>query len=124
MNGTRTEEEMTRRIDASRSSLTRASTLAWHLSAAPVRSLSARSRPVIQGLQKEALTMECLHCKGRMVRATAPFSIDRKGYHIVWEAIPAWVCTQCGEPFFEAAEVEAIQRSLAAVDRETAALVA
>lgn len=27
-----------------------------------------------------------------MVRATAPFSIDRKGYHIVWEAIPAWVC--------------------------------
>jgi YgiT-type zinc finger domain-containing protein len=59
-----------------------------------------------------------------MVRATAPFSIDRKGYHIVWDAIPAWVCTQCGEPYFEAAEVEAIQRSLAAVDRETAALVA
>ena len=68
--------------------------------------------------------MECLHCKGRMVRATAPFSIDRKGYHIVWEAIPAWVCTQCGEPFFEAGEVEAIQRSLTAVDRESAALVA
>ena len=68
--------------------------------------------------------MECLHCKGRMVRATAPFSIDRKGYHIVWEAIPAWVCTQCGEPFFEAGEVESIQRALVAVDRETAALVA
>src|SRR5215213_6131061 len=69
-------------------------------------------------------SMECFHCKGRMVRATAPFSIDRKGYHIVWEAIPAWVCTQCGEPFFEAGEVEAIQRSLEAVDRESAALIA
>ena len=64
--------------------------------------------------------MECLHCKGRMVRATAPFSIDRKGYHIVWEAIPAWVCTQ----FFEAGEVESIQRALMAVDRESVALVA
>lgn len=68
--------------------------------------------------------MECLHCKGRMVRSTAPFSIDRKGYHIVWEAVPAWVCTQCGEPFFEAGEVEVIQRALQAVDRESAALVA
>jgi len=68
--------------------------------------------------------MECLYCKGRMVRATAPFSIDRKGYHIVWEAVPAWVCTQCGEPFFEASEVESIQRALVAVDRESVALVA
>lgn len=68
--------------------------------------------------------MECLHCKGRMVRSSAPFTIDRKGYHIVWEAIPAWVCSQCGEPFFEAAEVESIQRALVAVDRESTALVA
>lgn len=56
--------------------------------------------------------MECFHCKGRMVRSPAPFSIDRKGSHIIWEAIPAWICTQCGEPFFEAGEVEAIQRAL------------
>jgi YgiT-type zinc finger domain-containing protein len=68
--------------------------------------------------------MECLLCKGRMVRSPAPFSIDREGYHIVWEAIPCWVCTQCGEPFFEASEAEAIQRALKAVDRESAALVA
>jgi len=59
-----------------------------------------------------------------MARSNAPFSIDRKGYHIVWEAIPAWICSQCGEPFFEAAEVESIQRALAAVDRESTALVA
>ena len=24
--------------------------------------------------------MECIYCKGRMVRGTAPFSLDRKGY--------------------------------------------
>ena len=68
--------------------------------------------------------MECFHCKGRMIRATAPFSIDRKGYHVVWEAIPAWVCTQCGEPLFESREVDSIQRALTALERESAALIA
>lgn len=60
--------------------------------------------------------MECVHCKGRMERATAPFSVDRNGYHVSWDAVPAWVCSQCGEPYFEAAEVDRIQRALAALD--------
>ena len=66
--------------------------------------------------------MECLHCKGRMVRSTAPFSLDRNGYHVAWDAIPAWVCGQCGEPFFESREVELIQKALTELDRESAAL--
>ena len=66
--------------------------------------------------------MECLHCKGRMVRGVAPFSTDRHGYHIVWNEVPAWVCTQCGEPYFEAREVLMIQRALAAIDEQTSAL--
>ena len=61
--------------------------------------------------------MECLHCKGQMKRGTAPFSVDRRGYHVHWDAIPAWVCTQCGEPFFETREVEEIQRALDALYR-------
>ncbi len=32
-------------------------------------------------------------------------------------AIPAWVFTQCGEPFFEAREVEQIHRALEALDK-------
>lgn len=61
--------------------------------------------------------MECLHCKGRMERGTAPFSVDRHGYHVRWDAIGAWVCTQCGQPFFEASEVDEIERALEALDR-------
>lgn len=61
--------------------------------------------------------MECLHCKGRMERGTAPFSVDRHGYHVRWDAISAWVCTQCRQPFFEAHEVDEIQRALEALDR-------
>jgi YgiT-type zinc finger domain-containing protein len=58
-----------------------------------------------------------------MKRATAPFSLDRNGYHVAWDAIPAWVCTQCGEPFFESREVDLIQKALKELDRESAALV-
>ena len=48
--------------------------------------------------------MECLSCKGRLLKSSAPFSIDRGGYHLHWDAVPAWVCSQCGEPLFEAHE--------------------
>jgi YgiT-type zinc finger domain-containing protein len=68
--------------------------------------------------------VQCLHCKGRMQKGVAGFSVDRKGYHVHWDAIPAWVCTQCGEPLFEAREVDLIQRALAALDRENQNLIA
>jgi len=57
-----------------------------------------------------------------MRRGTASFSIDRNGYHVSWDAVPAWVCDQCGESLFEAAEVDSIQTALASLDRETVAL--
>ncbi len=65
--------------------------------------------------------MECFHCKGKMVKGNAPFSADRNGYHISWESIPAWVCSQCGEALFEENEVNHIQKALQQIDRETVA---
>jgi YgiT-type zinc finger domain-containing protein len=67
--------------------------------------------------------MECLCCRARMRRGTAPFVIDRNGYHVSWDNIPAWVCDQCGEVLFETREVELIQEALVGLDRETATLV-
>lgn len=67
--------------------------------------------------------MECLYCKARMRRGTAPFTIERNGYRVAWDHIPAWVCDQCGEVMFEAHEVDLIQSVLAGLDRETATLV-
>ncbi|NOX08652.1 MAG: YgiT-type zinc finger protein [Gammaproteobacteria bacterium] len=66
--------------------------------------------------------MECSYCKGKMVKGSAPFSVDRNGYHIAWESIPAWVCSQCGEALFEENEVNHIQKALRQVDHETIAL--
>lgn len=58
-----------------------------------------------------------------MRRGTAPFSIDRNGYRVSWDNIPAWVCDQCGEVLFESREVDLIQAALGRLDRETATLV-
>ena len=52
-----------------------------------------------------------------MERGTAPYCGARRGYHVHWDAIPAWVCTQCGEPLFETREVEEIERALDVLDR-------
>jgi YgiT-type zinc finger domain-containing protein len=52
-----------------------------------------------------------------MVRKAVPFQVDRKGYHLTLEAVPAWVCSQCGEAYFEEEQVEEIQRAIRAMDR-------
>jgi YgiT-type zinc finger domain-containing protein len=53
-----------------------------------------------------------------MERGTAPFHVDRKGYHLVLDKIPAWVCNQCGEVYFDENEVDSIQAMLRAVDEQ------
>ena len=69
--------------------------------------------------QDEEKAMKCIHCQGRMEWKTAPFQVDRKGYHLTLEAVPAWVCSQCGEAYFEEREVEKIQKMIRAVDQQT-----
>jgi YgiT-type zinc finger domain-containing protein len=57
-----------------------------------------------------------------MKKAAAPFHVDRKGYHLSLDAVPAWVCSQCGEPLFEEREVRTIQRLLNQLDKQTDSL--
>jgi len=59
-----------------------------------------------------------------MTSATAPFHVDRSGYHLRLDRVPAWVCGQCGEPYFESREVEAIQDAIELLDRQTRRLAA
>ncbi len=62
--------------------------------------------------------MNCTHCRGRMQRSQAPFPVDRNGYHLTFDAVPAWVCSQCGEAYFEGREVEAVQRAIKELDHQ------
>ncbi|HGG59918.1 MAG TPA: YgiT-type zinc finger protein [Gammaproteobacteria bacterium] len=45
-------------------------------------------------------------------------ALDRKNVHISLDNVPAWVCTQCGEVYFEEAEVDAVQGVIRAVDEQ------
>jgi len=63
--------------------------------------------------------MKCIYCNVEMKRGTAPFHIDRKGIHISLDEIPAWVCPQCGETFFEEKEVNSIQDLVKVIEEQT-----
>ena len=76
------------------------------------------------GLSSEEGEVKCVHCQGDMQRGSAPFHVDRNGYHLLLDTVPAWVCTQCGEPYFEAAEVESIQEAIRVLDAQATKLAA
>lgn len=65
--------------------------------------------------------MKCIHCQGEMKLGTAPFHIDRTTCHVTLDAVPAWVCTQCGEAYFEEKEIDAIQGLVKAIEDKTGA---
>ncbi len=63
----------------------------------------------------EVLPMRCLSCQGRVERSSAPVQLVHDGCQVSWDAIPAWVCTQCRRAYFEPNEVELVRRSLRAI---------
>lgn len=68
--------------------------------------------------------MQCLYCKGELVRKKVSYTATRKGYHVIIDDVPAWVCEQCGEPLFEEQAVEAVQGILREMDLRVTNLTA
>lgn len=60
--------------------------------------------------------MKCLYCKGTLARKKVSYTATRKGYHLIIDDVPAWVCEQCGEPLFDEKTVDLIQEMLSEVD--------
>ena len=63
--------------------------------------------------------MKCIHCQAVMKQGTAPMHIDRKGCHVTIDNVPAWVCQQCGEAYFEEQEVDTIQDIIRIIEQKT-----
>ena len=61
--------------------------------------------------------MKCMYCKGTLAKKRVSYAGTRKGYHLIVNDVPAWVCEQCGEPLFDEETVDAIQEMLQEVDR-------
>ena len=67
--------------------------------------------------------MRCIHCQGVMKKGVTPFHVDQKGCHLTLDAVPAWVCEQCGESYFEEKEVDSIQDLVISLEEKVHALV-
>ncbi|MDM8549362.1 YgiT-type zinc finger protein [Desulfobacterales bacterium HSG2] len=63
--------------------------------------------------------MRCMYCRGTMEWNVSSFHIDREGHNLTLDKIPAWVCNQCGESFFEESEVELIQDIIYSIEERT-----
>ncbi|MBI5299837.1 MAG: type II toxin-antitoxin system MqsA family antitoxin [Deltaproteobacteria bacterium] len=68
--------------------------------------------------------MECSYCKGKMAKGKTSYTINRRGYHLVIDQVPAYLCTQCGEPYFEEEGVKVIQEMLKVIDKKSEELQA
>ena len=44
---------------------------------------------------------------------------NRKDYHLVIDNVPALICNQCGEPYFDESEVRLMQGLIKEVDKKT-----
>lgn len=62
--------------------------------------------------------MRCLLCNGEMEKSSVAYTVDRKGYHLFIEKVPAYVCSQCGERYFEEREVEAIHEMIKTLENK------
>ncbi|MGA1842646.1 MAG: type II toxin-antitoxin system MqsA family antitoxin [bacterium] len=63
--------------------------------------------------------MKCIHCQGVMKKGTAPLHVDRKGCHLTLDNVPAWICSQCGEAYFEESAVNAVQELIELIDQKS-----
>lgn len=59
-----------------------------------------------------------------MKKSTVPYSINRRGYHLFLEKIPAYVCSRCGQKYFDENESKAIQNLLKSFEKKLDLVIA
>lgn len=64
--------------------------------------------------------MKCYYCKGKLKLKKITHNINRKGYDVILRDVPALVCQDCGEIFFEEQSVNQIQSLIENIDKKAA----
>lgn len=76
---------------------------------------------VIEDYPEDARGHSCLLLgvgeHGRAIHVVCSPKVDY--LDLILDRVPAWVCKQCGEPYFESREVELIQDVIRAIDDRT-----
>ena len=68
--------------------------------------------------------MRCIHCNGLMQKGLAPFRIERSGYILTLQKVPAWICSNCNKSLFDKKAVDSIQEVIQAIDTKAQELAA
>ena len=66
---------------------------------------------------REVLPMKCLYCQAPVTKGTTQVRVNRNGYHLTWQAVPAWVCTRCEQAYFEPQEVDMVRQAVTSMSR-------
>lgn len=59
---------------------------------------------------KEEKIMNCFMCKGNLEKKTVNYVVDLENTIIIIKGVPAKVCTQCGEQYFDDETAENIEK--------------
>ena len=62
--------------------------------------------------------MNCIYCRGGCSVRKRPFLSIGTANHLLFDTVPAWVCSQCGEAYFEEREVATVQSAIRGLDRQ------
>lgn len=60
--------------------------------------------------------MQCHFCGGEMKKGKTTYTLNRSGYHLLIDDVPAWICSQCGEAYFEENAVDTLQKMTKELD--------
>ena len=62
--------------------------------------------------------MQCHFCAGELKKGKTTYTLNRAGYHLLIDDVPAWICSQCGEVYFEENAVDMIQGMIKNLDMQ------
>jgi YgiT-type zinc finger domain-containing protein len=67
------------------------------------------------------LTTKCFLCKGDMVEGFTTHTVDTDNSMIVIKDVPAMICSQCGEVWFDGTVARRIEKTVNAIESTTIA---
>ncbi len=62
--------------------------------------------------------MNCPHCHGELQGGTTSYTVNRHGYHLIIDDVPALICEQCGEALFTEEAVQLVQDMIRTLDTQ------
>jgi len=60
--------------------------------------------------------MKCHFCGEEMNKGKTTYTVNKHNYHLIIDDVSKWICSQCGEVYFEEESVDVIQNMIKSID--------